>query len=256
MMALVVPASAGPFALGPVQLHCEFSTTANSCHRLGGRSHTQAHYKVYDLFRNRESLREKDPEAVERILMAAEQDDIDAQYDLGHMYSLGWGVPQDYDAAAKWWRKAAEQNDALAQYFLGQMYAYARGVPQDKAEAINWFVKAAERGYILAYSRLRRIFGNGETADEETVDAVKWFRKNAERGDVEAQYQLGEMHRFGQGVPKDNVLAHKWLSIAAHQGRGRTKAWRSRERLAKSMTPNQIAEAQRTAHEWVEMHQR
>jgi hypothetical protein len=81
--APAVPADAGPFALGPVQLHCEFSTAANSCHRLGARSHTQAHYKVYDLFRNRESLREKDPEAVERILMAAEQGDIDAQYDLG-----------------------------------------------------------------------------------------------------------------------------------------------------------------------------
>lgn len=34
----------------------------------------------------------------------AEQGDATAQYNLGHMYHLGEGVPQDYTEAAKWYR--------------------------------------------------------------------------------------------------------------------------------------------------------
>ena len=38
----------------------------------------------------------------------AEQGRADAQYNLGLIYDKGWGVPQDYKAAVKWYRLAAE----------------------------------------------------------------------------------------------------------------------------------------------------
>jgi TPR repeat protein len=61
-----------------------------------------------------------------------------AQYNLGLMYGKGWGVPQDYAEAAKWYRRAAEQGYAKAQYNLGVMYYNGEGVPQDYAEAVKW----------------------------------------------------------------------------------------------------------------------
>ncbi len=47
------------------------------------------------------------------------------------MYGKGNGVPQDYKAAAKWWRLAAEQGFAMAESNLEVMYQAGTGVIQD-----------------------------------------------------------------------------------------------------------------------------
>src|SRR5713101_7831252 len=52
-----------------------------------------------------------------------------AQYNLGHIFYHGNGVPQSYVEAAKWVRKAADQGVAQAQHSLGILYAYGLGVP-------------------------------------------------------------------------------------------------------------------------------
>ncbi len=53
---------------------------------------------------------------------------------------------------------------------------------------------------------------------------------------------------MGLGVTQDYVRAHKWFNIAA--ARGYADAAKSRDMVAKLMTPAQIAEAQRLAREW------
>ena len=47
-------------------------------------------------------------------LKKAEQGDADAQFNLGYLYESGRGVSQDYNEAAKWYRKAAEQGHEKA----------------------------------------------------------------------------------------------------------------------------------------------
>ncbi|MEE8544981.1 MAG: tetratricopeptide repeat protein, partial [Alphaproteobacteria bacterium] len=66
--------------------------------------------------------------ALREYRLAAEQGDASAQNNLGVMYAMGRGVPQDSALAAQWYRRAAEQGDARAQYNLGFMYADGRGV--------------------------------------------------------------------------------------------------------------------------------
>ena len=44
----------------------------------------------------------------------AEQGHMEAQYELGFLYSCGFGVPLDYYEAAKWYKRAAEQGHAIA----------------------------------------------------------------------------------------------------------------------------------------------
>ena len=46
----------------------------------------------------------------------------------------------------------------------------------------------------------------------------------------------------------DYVMAHMWVNLSAAQGH--KKAVKARDILAKKMTPDQIAEAQRLAREW------
>ena len=153
--------------------------------------------------------------AVRRLLSSfilALAGNSDAQHNLGVMYDNGQGVTQDYAAAMSWYRKAAEQDDAYAQTNLGFMYANGRGVPRDYAAAISWYRKAAEQGYAAA------------------------------------QFNLGVMYDKGQGVPQDYVQAHKWWNLAA--ANGDADAIKSRDIVAKKMTPAQIAEVQKLAREW------
>ena len=78
--------------------------------------------------------------------MATEQGYTDAQVTLASMYGNGWGVPQDYAEAAKWYRMAAEQGHAGAQFVLGTMYDGGQGVPQDYVQAHLWYNLAAAQG--------------------------------------------------------------------------------------------------------------
>ena len=159
------------------------------------------------------------PDLITATRLAAEQGDADAQNNLGVMYVLGEGVPQDDAEAARWYRLAGEQGDAEAQYNLGDMYQPRHIVPdpQDAAEAVRWYRLAAEQGHARASYNLgsmyapRRYFASGVPPDAS--ESTRWyrlagelFRLAAEQGDAEAQGMLGIMYGLGEGVPQDSVL--------------------------------------------------
>jgi uncharacterized protein len=77
----------------------------------------------------------------------AENGEARAQAFLGLDYLIGQVVPQDYEEAFKWLRRAAEQGNAVAQRALARMYAKGQGVQQDLVQAHKWFNLAAAHGY-------------------------------------------------------------------------------------------------------------
>ena len=108
-------------------------------------------------------------------------------------------------------KKKAEAGDAQAQYDLGYAYYNGRGVPKDYKEAIKWVRKAAGQGF--AY----------------------------------AQTNLGVMYAIGEGVLKDYIQAYAWWNLAGSSGN--EKAKKGRDSLERTMTPEQIAEAQALSKE-------
>ena len=84
--------------------------------------------------------------ALENFQPLAEQGNAEAQFNLGFMYYIGQGVPQDYAEAGRWFRLAAEQGNAGAQVTLGFMHADGQGVPQDIVLAHMWFNIASANG--------------------------------------------------------------------------------------------------------------
>lgn len=86
---------------------------------------------------------------------AAEQGHIEAQYNLGLVYSQGYGVEKDPSEAAVWWGKAAEHGDAAAQFNLGVMYADGIGVQQNIKVAARWWHKSADQGFKEAIQALK-----------------------------------------------------------------------------------------------------
>jgi len=87
-----------------------------------------------------------------------------------------------------------------------------------------------------------------------TADELKALQQKAEQGLPEAQYILGVAYDRGRGVLQDDVeAAHKWLNLAAaaSMGSSEKRYADARDSLAKMMTPEQIAEAQKRANEWL-----
>src|SRR6266849_3463369 len=133
-------------------------------------------------------------EELQTLRTLAAQGNALAQNNLGLLYDLGDGVPQDYAVARQWYEKAAAQNHASAQFNLGLLYANGHGVPQDYAMARQWYEQAAAQG---------------------NADARGWFEKAAAQGNTNAQFYLGSLYEKGDGVPRNYAEATKWYEKAA-----------------------------------------
>lgn len=157
----------------------------------------------------------------------------------------------DYATTLKEWRPLAEQGDRTAQHHLAWLYLIGRGVPQNDEEAIRWFRKAAEQGDSDAQTNLGSLYLLGDRIPQDYTEALKWLLAAASQGNPAAQTKLGIMYEDGHGVPQDRVQAHMWFSLAAAEGSELAEAFR--DALTKEMTPVQIAQAQRLAHEWTSM---
>ena len=99
----------------------------------------------------------------------AEQGNADAQYNLGLIYDLGNGVPENDAEAVRWYRLAAEQGHAIAQYRLGGMYYSGTGVPQNDMRAYVWWSVSAAQGAEAA--RFNRDIAVGRLSSAERARA-------------------------------------------------------------------------------------
>ena len=84
--------------------------------------------------------------AFEEFEHLAERGVVPAQTNLGYMYSLGEGVPQDLEKSAFWFRKAAENGSTAAQLTMGALAFHGEGVERSAIGAYAWFSVAAAGG--------------------------------------------------------------------------------------------------------------
>ena len=113
------------------------------------------------------------------------------------------------------------------------------------------------------------MYAKGEGVPQDGKEAVKWYRKSAEQGNANAQYNLGLMYQSGGGglqdpifgeildlkgaMTQDRVKAYAWFNLSS--ANGFEDASEQRDRIAKSMRPDQIAEGQKLSREWFEKYQ-
>jgi tetratricopeptide (TPR) repeat protein len=128
------------------------------------------------------------------LLPFALNGDAKAQFILGSMHANGQGVPQDYEEAIKWYKKAADPGHA------------------DPSE---WFRKTADQGHADAQYELGQMYCNGLGVTVNYEEAVKWYRKAAEQGHIGAPGKLLDMYHDGQGVSHDYDEYSNWLLKAA-----------------------------------------
>lgn len=187
------------------------------------------------------------------LLQAANDDNSNAQNELGFLYQEGRGVNKNYEAALKWYSKSAEQGNTEAiknkarmhhlgmgmepdyeKAFLlysqaarlgnahaisniGNLFHEGKGVQQDYAKAMEWYLKAADKDFSIAISNIAFMYKLGEGVEQSYEQAMQWFLKAANQNNANAQFQIGYLFDLGQGVKQDDEKALEWYLKAANQ---------------------------------------
>lgn len=136
----------------------------------------------------------------------------------------------------------ADSGDREAAYWLGQMYEDGLGVKRDLKKAVTYYRTAAKAGWSKAKLRLGEIYLQGTEELQDFAKAHKWLERAAYDGLPKAQRDLAKLYADGWGDNKDPVWAYVWYEFAARQGD--RLAQRSRDSLLKTMSTDQVADAQ------------
>jgi TPR repeat protein len=169
--------------------------------------------------------------------------------------SLLWGLDASYAQTSLHKQRVDEQIDetsCTSGNWLSRTAQVAESTQRDVREAV---------------SSAMEYCGDSARLSGNYVIAMKWWRRAADRGTTAAQMKLAYLYQEGRaGIPTDYTQAYKWYDIAAaivgakidelpvaasHNGEkdNSNQLW-YREQVAKHMTSEQIAEAQRLAREW------
>ena len=165
------------------------------------------------------------PAAVELFRLSAENEqNKEAQYELGLCYMKGKGIEPNMKLGAGWIRKAAEgdQNSpglSSAQLDLGRCYQYGEGVSPDHEEAMKWYLKAAQEGQdVWAMYLVGRCYDEGTGVVTDKQEALRWYEKAAAHGHAKALYELARRYDYGNDVPADPAKAASLYHQAAEMG--------------------------------------
>lgn len=119
--------------------------------------------------------------------------------------------------------------------------------------AFSEFRPLAEAGDPEAAAYLGAHYLYGLAGPRNFVQALKWYRFSAAHGNADGQLGLAIMYAKGQGVARDYVQAYLWLSLAAARlppGADRDQVAATRDDIAKRMSPEAVADAERAVADW------
>ncbi|THD58516.1 tetratricopeptide repeat protein [Phenylobacterium sp.] len=144
---------------------------------------------------------------------AAEQGCVEAWNMLGRCLENGWGVAADFAGAAHWFARAADAGDAWAQYNLGHLNLNGQGVRRDPARAVGCYRAAADQGHPRAMNLLGRCCEQGWGVTRDPGEAARWYRLSAEGGYFRGQYNHASL-LMAEGRREE---ARQWLEAAIAQ---------------------------------------
>lgn len=149
-------------------------------------------------------------ERMETLFLIREPGDI--AYRMGLIYADAQGNVLDYAAARKWFLNAAVQGHYGALYELGQMYENGWGVPQSYHRAARFYYKAIGGANYFgsvtdarAYLALADLSSCGKTIYGNNITAVWLYKKVDDLPD--AQYALANACLYGDGTRQSPAKA-------------------------------------------------
>ncbi len=132
-------------------------------------------------------------------------------FKLGHKHYM----EENFEKAAKLYKKSAEKGYAEAQYSLGLMYSLGTGMEWDDAEAVKWYQKAAEQGHTEALKcQLTALADKYETADFLPADPSQFMHRYTDSIKQEKAAFIAAALSYGsrkQFIPKIDALLKSFL---------------------------------------------
>ncbi len=168
---------------------------------------------------------------------------------LGYKFRYSLTVQQNVAEAARLFRLAADRGYSGGQIALGTMYRLGEGVQKNEAQALALYRLAADQLDAQGQAYVGAMLHDGKGVARNGAEAVRFYELAAAQGNANSMAMLARMYRYGEGVPVDNVLAYKWYNITSAFDNDPV-AGAERDKLARTMSPDQIAEAQRLSSEW------
>ena len=154
------------------------------------------------------------------ILRTGASEEASANITLGLLHLVGNFVPQDFDKAAGYFRKASEMGEADGDFYLGQIHSGEVGF-EDRIQpekAIEYLTRSFEGGDFDAARLLVKMLREGKYVPKNETRAFEIVSQAADRGNVEAQHFMGDLYESGAGIDKDLAKARDAYTTAAEAG--------------------------------------
>src|SRR5690242_11615796 len=145
--------------------------------------------------------------------------------------------------------KGASSSASSTAQSLSPLSTTQRKTTDDHQFTVQLYQDSAENGEADAQYKLGLLYLTGNGALQDFAEAAKWLRRAAEQGYALAQYELGLIYRTGYGLAIDHVQSYVWLNLAA--AAGIQEAASARDEVMRSLSNKQLAQAQKTAREWL-----
>ncbi|QJD58735.1 hypothetical protein HG264_07355 [Pseudomonas sp. gcc21] len=174
--------------------------------------------------------------AVHWSKLSAEQGYGPGQLLLADLYTKGEGAVRDEARALELVEQAASQGLAEARFRAGQAYLQGKGTEPDQARALQHLEQAAAQNHLAAQLALAEQYSSG--AQPNASKSREWLKRAAAQQSAEAQYTLGLSYAQGTPDGQEALEAYVWLSKALLNGE--TRARSHLERIARSLTPEQL----------------
>jgi TPR repeat protein len=170
-----------------------------------------------------------------------------------------------------WLTQAATQGHMNSQMWLAEMYdddasvldGYSpslflrlsrdrnltQGMMQDSQKAYHWYSVAAAAGNVEAMEKVGLMAYHGVGTIQDYEHAVQQIARAAIAGNANSQIRLAAIYEKGIVVPSSAVLAYAWANVAA--AGGKTAIMKERDRIASSLSMEQITKGQAISRQWV-----
>ena len=155
------------------------------------------------------------------IKMAAEMNNVDAQWYLTRCYKEGWNGQIDIDQYIFWLKRSAENNQFQAKKELSREYIIGKCISQNYKKAYELICELRNKNS-LASSLCRGVFNallgifyeNGIDVVKDEKKAVEYYKKGSDGNESIAEYNLARCYEEGIGIEMDLGKAKEYYKKA------------------------------------------
>lgn len=151
-------------------------------------------------------------------VIALEPNFTDVYSRLGRCYENGWGTQQDFEKAIEMFTKGTQLNSSACHYYLALAYEKGEGVPRDEQKAIHHHRIASELGDADSMVELGDRYRRGIGLEKDDTVATEYYRKAADLNNANGFYELAKAYYNGLGVEKDVPLSSRLWEKSAELG--------------------------------------